>query len=84
MWSQKASLNKFKKTEIIPNIFSDHNTMRLEINYKKNKTIKKHKQAEGKQYAPKLTNNGSLKKSKRKSKNTWRQTLIKTRQTCGS
>ena len=53
--------------------------MRLEINYKKNKTIKKHKQAEGKQYAPKLTNNGSLKKSKRKSKNTWRQTLIKTK-----
>ena len=30
----KSSLSKFKKTEIISTIFSDHNTMRLEINYK--------------------------------------------------
>ena len=30
----KSSLNKFKKTEIISSIFSDHNTMRLEINYR--------------------------------------------------
>ena len=29
--------------------------MRLEINYKKNKIIKNHKQVEGKQYATKLT-----------------------------
>ena len=29
----KSSLSKFKKTEIISSIFSDHNTMRLEINY---------------------------------------------------
>ena len=29
----KSSLGKFKKTEIIPIIFSDHNTVRLEINY---------------------------------------------------
>ena len=28
----KSSLNKFKKTEIISSIFSDHNTTRLEIN----------------------------------------------------
>ena len=55
MLNHKASLGKFKKTEIIPNIFSDHNTMRSEINYKKNKTIKKHKQVKGKQYATKLT-----------------------------
>ena len=27
----KSSLSKFKKTEIIPSIFSDHNTMRSEI-----------------------------------------------------
>ena len=27
----KLSLGKFKKTEIISSIFSDHNTMRLEI-----------------------------------------------------
>ena len=30
----KASLSKFKKTEIISSIFSDHNVMRLEINYR--------------------------------------------------
>ena len=30
----KLSLGKFKKTEIISSIFSDHNTMRLEINYR--------------------------------------------------
>ena len=38
MLSNKASLVKFNKTEIISRIFSD-NTMRLEINYKK-KTVK--------------------------------------------
>ena len=31
----KSSLRKFKKTEIISSIFSDHNAMRLDINYKK-------------------------------------------------
>ena len=31
----KSSLGKFKKTEILPSIFSGHNAMRLEINYKK-------------------------------------------------
>ena len=30
----KASLNKYKKTDI-PRIFSDHNTMKLEINQRK-------------------------------------------------
>ena len=35
----KSSLGKFKKIEIISSIFSDHNAMRLEINYKK-KTVK--------------------------------------------
>ena len=30
----KSRLSKFKKTEIIPSIISDHNTMRLEINYR--------------------------------------------------
>ena len=38
----KSNLSKFKKVEIILSIFSDHNTMRLDINYKK-KTVKKHK-----------------------------------------
>ena len=31
----KSSLSKFKKIEIISSIFSDHNTMRLEMNYRK-------------------------------------------------
>ena len=30
----KSSLSKFKKTEIISRIFSNHNAMRLEINYR--------------------------------------------------
>ena len=38
----KSSLGKFKKIEIIPSIFSDHNAVRLDVNYrkKKKKTIK--------------------------------------------
>ena len=36
MLGHKTSLNKFKKTEIISSIFSDHNAMKLEVNYKKN------------------------------------------------
>ena len=32
---QKTSHDKFEKTEIISSIFSNHNPMRLEINYKK-------------------------------------------------
>ena len=35
----KSSLGKFEKIEILLSIFSDHNTMRLEINYRK-KTVK--------------------------------------------
>ena len=31
----KSNLRKVKKIEIISNIFFDHNTMRLDINYKK-------------------------------------------------
>ena len=31
----KSNLSKFKKTEIISSILSDHNNMRLDINYKK-------------------------------------------------
>ena len=36
----KSSLSKFKKIEIISSIFSDHNALRLEINYRKKKTVK--------------------------------------------
>ena len=35
----KSSLSKFKKIEIISSIFSDHNAMRLDINYRK-KSVK--------------------------------------------
>ena len=31
----KSALNKYKKIKIIPCIFSDHNTMKFEINHKK-------------------------------------------------
>ena len=37
MLSHKVSLGKFKITEIISSIFSNHNAMRLEINYRKKK-----------------------------------------------
>ena len=37
----KSNLSKFKKIEIVSSIFSNHNTMRLDINYKKkNKTVR--------------------------------------------
>ena len=36
----KSSLGKFQKIEIIPSIFSDHNAVRLDLNYRR-KTIKK-------------------------------------------
>ena len=35
----KSKLDKFKKIEIIPSIFSDHNALRLDLNYRR-KTIK--------------------------------------------
>ena len=36
----KSSLSKFKKVEIVSSIFSDHNAMRLGINYKKKNTVR--------------------------------------------
>ena len=35
MLGHKSSLTKFKGIEVISNIFSDHNGMKLEINYMK-------------------------------------------------
>ena len=35
----KSSLGKFKKTEMVSSIFSDHSAKRLDINYRK-KTVK--------------------------------------------
>lgn len=54
MLSHKSSLDKFNKIDIISRIFSDYNTMKLEINDKKN-SYKKHKHMESKQYATKQT-----------------------------
>ena len=33
--SHKSSLSKFKKLEIMSSIFSDHNAVRLDVNYRK-------------------------------------------------
>ena len=38
MLGYEMSLNKFKNTEIISSIFSDHDGMKLEINHKEKKT----------------------------------------------
>ena len=52
MLGHKTSLTRFKKIEIISTIFSEHMTMRLEINYRE-KTHKKHKHMEDKQCSTK-------------------------------
>ena len=44
----KSSLSEFKEMKIIPTIFSDHNMLRLEINYKKR--CKSYKHMGNKQY----------------------------------
>ena len=41
--NHKPSLSKLKKIEIISSIFSDHNIMRLDINYRGKKTCNKQK-----------------------------------------
>ena len=50
-----SSLNKFKKIGVVSSFFSNHDTMRLDINYKKKekKNCKKHKHMEIKQYISK-------------------------------
>ena len=48
----KSNLSKFKKTEIISSIFSNHNAMKLDINYKEKKE-KKQKHMETKQHVSK-------------------------------
>ena len=47
----KSNLSKFKKIEIVSSIFSNHNAMRLDINYKKK--AKKHKHMKVKQHVSK-------------------------------
>ena len=48
----KSSLGKFKTIEIVSSIYSDHNAMILDINYRK-KHVKKYKHMETKQYLTK-------------------------------
>ena len=36
----KSSLGEFKNIEIIPSIFSDHNAVRLDLNYRKKNYLK--------------------------------------------
>ena len=38
--NHKSNLSKFRKIEIISSIFSEHNAMRLDINYKKKKRVR--------------------------------------------
>ena len=63
----KSSLGKFKKTEILSSIFSNHNILRLEINYRK-KTVKNTNTWRLNNML--LNSKRPLNKSKRKSKTT--------------
>ena len=63
----KSNLNKFKKIDMISSIFSNHNAMRLDINYKK-KTVKNTDTWRLNNTLKKITNR-LLKKSKVQSKN---------------
>ena len=49
----KSNLCKFKKIEIVSSIFSNHNAMRLDINYREKKKCKNHRHMEIKQYISK-------------------------------
>ena len=49
----KSNLSIFKKSEIVSSMLSNHNAMRLGINYKKKKKSKKHKHNEIKQHISK-------------------------------
>ena len=65
---KNARLGKFKKTEVLSSIFSDHNAMRLEINHKKKKTKQTKNINMSRLIYMLLNNNGTLTKSKRKLK----------------
>ena len=72
MLGHKLSLGKFKKMKIISNIFPDHNTMILEIQYKKKKkNSQKHKYMATKPYATKQ--HWITEEIKEETKNAWRQ-----------
>ena len=69
MLGHKTSLNKFKRIKIISNIFSDHNGMTLEINYRKKNGKNTNTQRLNNML---LKVNRSMKKSKTKPENTLR------------
>ena len=48
----RSNLSKFKRIDTVSSIFSDHNAMRLDINYK-GKKCKKHKHMKTKQHVSK-------------------------------
>ena len=52
IFGHRSKLSKFKKTEFVSSIFSDHNAMKLDISYK-GKNFKKHKHMEIKQHVSK-------------------------------
>ena len=52
----KSSLDKFKIIEIIPNIFSDHNAIRLDINYRR-KNYYKFQHMEAQKHTPEKPTN---------------------------
>ena len=72
----KANLNKFKSIEIISSSFSDHNGMKLEINHRKRNEKKTLTTRRLNNML--LKTNGSMRKSRRKLKNTLRQMIVKT------
>ena len=49
----KSNISRFRKIEIISNVYSNHNAIKLDINYKKKKNCKKHKHMEIKQHISK-------------------------------
>ena len=63
----KSSLGKFKKIDIIPSIFSDHNGIRLDLNYRRGEKLLKIPTYEGWTTGCWKTNK-SQKKLKKKSK----------------
>ena len=65
MLENKTSINIFKKTEIISRLFSKHNGVKLEINYKKRTGNFTNMWRLNNMF---LNNEGSKKKSKDKSK----------------
>ena len=74
----KSSLGIFKKTDIIPSIFCDHNAVRLDVNYRR-KTIKNSSIWRLKNTRGWITNK-SQKKSKKKSKYAYKRMKMKTQQ----